>query len=276
MGTLFSIVLYADSAEAAKQASDRAFSRVEEINQVFSDYVEDSELSQISQYAFYKEMKVSDEMWALLSLSDKFYRASNGAFNIAMGPLTKLWRRAIRRQEMPQESDIKEALARSNWSDVSLDKSKQTIRLKKEKMRLDMGGIAKGYAIDEAYQTVKQLGIPRALVDGGGDIFAGEPPPNSKGWKVMVKLNGKTQDIYLTNEAVASSGSTYRFIEHNDVMYSHIIDPRNGYGITNPNRINARAPNCVLADAAATALSVMTVEEDIKSLEESFEVSLIK
>ena len=276
MGTLFRIVLYAESAGTAEKASDRAFSRVEEINQIFSDYVEDSELSQISQWAFYEDVIVSDEMWQLLSLSDKFYAASEGAFNIAMGPLTKLWRRAIRRQEMPDESTIQQVLALCDWRDVSLDEEKRTVRLNKQGMRLDMGGIAKGYAIDEAYQTLKQLGFPIALVDGGGDIFAGDPPPDSEGWKVKVQLEGKTQELLLRNEAVASSGSTYKFIAHNDVKYSHIIDPRTGYGISNPKIINVTAQTCMLADAGATALSVLSDAKESLMLEEKFEIRIVK
>lgn len=276
MGTLFRIVLYADSAETAKQASDRAFDSVEQINQVFSDYVEDSELSQISQRAFSKGMKVSDEMWRLLSLSDRFYRVSNGAFNIAMGPLTKLWRRAIRRQEMPDALMLREVLALCDWRDVILDERKQTVRLKKDGMRLDMGGIAKGYAIDEAYQTLEQHGIPIALVDGGGDIFAGDSPPESEGWKIIVEFDSGSRDIYLTNEAIASSGSTYKFIEHNDIMYSHIIDPRTGYGISNPMIINVRAESCMLADAAATALSILSDDKQRLMIEEKFQIHIMR
>lgn len=275
MGTLFRIVLYTESSEKAEAASRHAFDRVKELNKVFSDYLEDSELSQISENAFNKELSVSDDMWHLLNLSDDFYQKSNGSFNAAMGPLTKLWRRAIRRQEMPEKSAILQALKYSHWEDVILNKKAKTVLLKKEKMRLDMGGIAKGFAIDEAYKTLVQHGISIALVDGGGDIMAGDPPPHQKAWHIKLTRDEHVEDHFMSNEAIASSGAKYKSIEHQGKIFSHIIDPFTGYGISAPKTVNVNAKSCVLADAAATALSVINGLETSSILKLQFDIQVL-
>jgi len=260
MGTLFRIVIYADSEVKAQQASTKAFDRIEDLNTVFSDYLETSELSLISTHAFQQKVNVSDEMWHLLTLCDELYHQSDGAFNIAMGPLTKLWRRAIRRQEMPSEKSIAEALQKSDWNDVVLDARDNSIRFKTNGMRLDMGGIAKGFAVDQAYKILLTEGLAISLVDGGGDIYAGEAPPEKKGWKINIESNSKlgNQEVILKNEAIASSGSIFKFVEHENQRYSHIINPITGYGISDPRNVTVRSKNCVEADACATTFSILS------------------
>lgn len=276
MGTLFRIVLYAESQQVAEEASADAFDRVAELNQVFSDYLVESELSQISQNAFNQEVKVSEDMWYLLSLSDDFNSQSNGSFNAAMGPLTKLWRRAIRRQEMPETIAIEQALANSQWQDVILHRETKTVSLKKEKMRLDMGGIAKGFAIDEAYKTLVRHGISIALVDGGGDIMAGDPPPDKDGWQINVTHLDKVDELYMSNQAIASSGSTYKYLLYEDKVYSHIIDPMTGYGIADPQIINVKASSCVRADGLATTLSLISDVKEIARLKKEYSFDLLR
>lgn len=268
MGTLFRIVMYAESEILAQKASTKAFDRIEELNTVFSDYLETSELSLISKHAFQQNVKVSDEMWPLLKLADELHHLSEGSFNIAMGPLTKLWRRAIRRQELPAEKSIKEALDKSDWNDVVLDESDKSIRFKTEGMRLDMGGIAKGHTVDEAYKILLEEGIPISLVDGGGDIFVGDAPPDKEGWTITIESNSnqETQNLVLSNTAVASSGSTFKFIDNDNQRYSHIINPITGYGISDPKTVNVRSNSCVLADAFATTFSVLTDPMAVKKI----------
>jgi len=156
-----------------------------------------------------------------------------------MGPLTKLWRRAIRRQEMPDKKRIDEALQNSDWKDVVLDDKDQSVYFIREGMRLDMGGIAKGYAIDQAYKVLFNEGYPISLIDGGGDIYAGHAPPEKEGWTLTIESNTHQEnvDIILKNAAVASSGSSFRYIEFDNERYSHMINPMTGYGINNPHTV---------------------------------------
>lgn len=268
MGTLFRIVMYADSDIHAEKASIKAFDKIEELNRIFSDYLETSELSLISKHAYQNKVLVSDDMWYLLKLSDEMYYQSDGAFNIAMGPLTKLWRRAIRRQEVPDQNSIQKALIKSDWTDVELDENDQSIQFKIEGMRLDMGGIAKGYAVDQAYEILKNEGLTMSLVDGGGDVFAGQAPPEKEGWTITIEAdsNQETQDIILVNEAIASSGSIFKFVEHDGKRYSHIISPRTGYGISNPKNVNVKSKTCVFADACATTFSILKNPNEVNRI----------
>lgn len=276
MGTLFRIVLYADSQTKADDVSRKAFDRVVELNGIFSDYVESSELSKISKNAYSQKVIVSDEMWTLLSKADSLYSITNGSFNVAMGPLTKLWRRAIRRQELPSLELLNDALRRSQWTDVILNKSSQSIKFKREGMRLDMGGIAKGYAVDQVYQLLKNDGVSIALVDGGGDIFAGNPPPNQDGWKVTVQLDGSSTELLLKNEAVACSGARFKHLVYENTQYSHIVDPKSGYGISSPALVNIKANSCMLADALATCCSIINENLQILTWQEQIQFEVLR
>jgi FAD:protein FMN transferase len=174
------------------------------------------------------------------------------------GELTKLWRRAFRQKEFPTASEIEAARKTVGFKDLELKKN--TAQLKKTGMRLDLGGIAKGYAVDEAMAVIRSHGITVALVDGGGDMLAGDAPPGNIGWLIEKPALGKdgltTEKIPLKNAAIATSGDTYKFLEHDGKRYSHILDPRTGMGITSRQLVTVTAPTCMEADAWATAMSV--------------------
>ncbi len=260
MGTEFKIVLYTESDSLAQTVSSEAFARIAELEQVFSDYREDSEVSQLSALAGTGEWKrASNDLWNVLIYARQVTDRSKGAFDFTVGALTKLWRKAFRQGEMPSETAIQEALNTVGFKQVKLDKQK--VSLLKTGTRLDFGGVAKGYAVDEALKVLKKRAVPIALVDGGGDIAVGNPPPNEIGWKVERTVYGEDgqltkQPMTMANQAIATSGSTERYLEHDGKRYSHIIDPRTGYGVTKQGIVSVVAPTCAEADAWATALSV--------------------
>lgn len=252
MGTLFQLTVYHSSDSLANLASQHAFKRVAELDSICSDYRLDSELNYVSEYAPKEPIVISQDLNFLLKESKKLYQQSEGLFSIASGPLTKLWRRSIRRKELPDSAIIENLLTHSQTSDVKLDVDSNTVQLLKEDMRLDLGGIAKGYAVDEAFKVLHTFGIEQAIVDGGGDIYAGKSPTGDK-WKVVVGKRIVELDNYT---AIATSGSTFKFLKIDDVSYSHIIDPRTGWGISNPNEVSVIADKCYIADALATVLSI--------------------
>jgi thiamine biosynthesis lipoprotein len=270
MGTEFRIVLYAADKELADRAAAAAFSRIDELNLIFSDYQEDSELSKLSDTAGSgRKVNVSSELWEVLYFAKQLSKKSTGAFDVSIGPLSKLWRRAFRRGEFPETDLIMAAKAQVNFRKIKLYSRKQAVKLKLNNMRLDLGGIAKGYTVDAVYLTLTEHGIEQALVDGGGDIYAGAPPPGEAAWEVKYVPADtlKTEaTIQLKYGAMASSGSTYKFLEWNGRRYSHIIDPRTGFGITETAIINVTADNCMKADALASALSVLSTAEREKLL----------
>lgn len=259
MGTDFRIVAYHPDSVMLKEAVEKAFLRVAVLEKVFSDYMENSEVSWLSDNG--KANDISDELWEVLNYSLDVSRRSEGAFDVSVGALTKIWRRAFRQKEFPSNKEIEQATATVGFESIKTKERNKAVKLDKEGMRLDFGGIAAGYAVDEAMGWLKEYGITTALVEGGGDIYAGLPPPGQQGWVIEVPdkiVNGELtfKKVYLANIAITTSGDTYRYLEHEGKRYSHIIDPRTGYGLTNHRVVTVTAPTCMAADAWATAASV--------------------
>ncbi len=261
MGTDFRIIAYHADSVKLKEAVEKAYARVAILEKVFSDYDENSEVSWLSKDG--KESEVSDELWDVLQYSLEVSRRSEGAFDVSVGALSKVWRKAFRQKEFPSNAELNRAAATVGYEYIKMKESKRTrtIKLEKPGMRLDFGGIAVGYAVDEAMAWLNEYGITTALVDGGGDILLGDAPPGQKGWEIEVPdklVNGELtfKKTYLANTAITTSGDTYRYLEHEGKRYSHIIDPRTGLGLTSRRVVTVTAPTCIAADAWATAASV--------------------
>lgn len=254
MGTLFRIVLYTEDSLTAQAAAQAAFARIDSLDAMLSDYREDSELSRLSARAGDGEwVKVSGELWYLLLASKQISIVSDGAFDPTIGPLSKLWRKAFRQGEFPDTAALRAAKEKVGYQHLQFQETQQMARLALPGMRLDLGGIAKGYAVDKAMKVLRQHGISIALVDGGGDLLAAGPPPGKEGWEIAI---GEGISLPVTERAVATSGDTYRYLDWEGRRYSHIIDPRSGLGVGHRRQISVLAPDCTTADALASALSV--------------------
>ena len=263
MGTLFKITLYSSDSVKAFQAAKEAFHRIDTLNYYFSDYDPESELNALSSQSGVDTcVQVSEELWDVIGKSIEMYAYSGGAFDITIGPKVQLWRRARRKNSLPDRRDIRKASKSIGSQYIKREVTGRCIRLKKPNMRLDLGGIAKGYAVDEAFSILKGHGISQALVDGGGDLMLGDPPPGKEGWEIQMEylqeggIPGDTV-LVLDNLAVATSGDTYRYIEIDGERYSHIMDPKSGFGLTNRRKVTVLAPACVWADAWASATSIL-------------------
>ncbi len=254
MGAPFRIVLYANSRERAKNAAEAAFKRVQALNQIFSDYETDSELSELSRTAGSgKAVPVSDDLWRILIRAQQFARLSDGAFDVTVGPCISLWRKARREKRLPDPARLSETLRSVGYQNFEL--KNKTARLLVPDMKLDLGGIAKGYAVDEAMEVLKGHGIRRALVAAAGDIRVSKSPPDKPGWQIEI---GSPAKIVSTSQtAVSTSGDIFQFLEVNGVRYSHIVDPRTGVGLTNQLLVTVIAEDSTTADALATAISVL-------------------
>ena len=261
MGTEFRILLYAPDSTQAQLSAREAFQKIAALEQIMSDYQEASEISLLAGIAGDSKTRtpVSGDLWKVLSYAQQVAKRSDGAFDVTAGALTKLWRRAFRQKEFPSAEEIEAARKTVGFKDLELGKN-NTVRLKKPGMRLDLGGIAKGYAVDEAMAVIRSHGITVAMVDGGGDILAGDAPPGAVGWLIEKPALGQdglaTEKMPLKNAAIATSGTTYKFLEHDGKRYSHILDPRTGMGVTTRQLVTVTAPTCMEADAWATAMSV--------------------
>lgn len=254
MGVDTPIIVYAEREAQAVQACRAAYARISAIEQRMSDYRPDSELNLLCQRAVGRWAKVSPALFYVLWRAHKLARQTDGAFDITVGALVRLWREARRTGKLPDAATLRDAKARAGYQQMELSLSRRALRLKTAGMQLDLGGIAKGYACDVALRTLRRYGITRALIQMGGDIVAGDAPPNEPGWKIALPEGGFTT---LHHAALSTSGSTEQYVEINGVRYAHIIDPRTGLGLTKLVLARVRAPNGVTADSLATAAAVM-------------------
>lgn len=274
MGLPVRVTLYAPDEATARAAADRAFARVEALNAVFSDYDSDSELSKLSDSAGSAQaVRVGAELWQVLEFAQRVSTLSNGGFDITVGPVVNLWRVARRKRALPSPDRLQEALARVGYRHMELDPSAHTALLRKPRMRLDVGGIAKGYAMEEALKVLRSLGFPRAMVAGGGDIALGEAPPDERGWRIEVSsldAGGAPAPRYLrlANCSVATSGDLFQRLEIEGKRYSHIVDPRTGIGLTDHSLVTVVAERGIEADALSKVLAVLGPMEAMPILEQ--------
>jgi thiamine biosynthesis lipoprotein len=279
MGLPFRITLYADGEAAAKAAVDAAFERIAVLNSILSDYDSDSEISRLSRTSGQgKVVPVSGDLWNVLERGQAMAVRTDGAFDVTVGPLVNLWRRARRKAELPSDELISEMRARVGFRNLRLDPAQHTAELLLPEMRLDVGSIGKAYAVDAALAVLKDRGFPRALVAGSGDMAAGDPPPGQAGWRIEVApLDAPgappPQVVLLANRAVATSGDVFQRAEIGGKRYSHIVDPHTGIGLTDHALVSVLAPDCATANSFSTAINVLGPERGLKLVEETPGVS---
>ncbi len=264
MGTLFRVVLYAEDARAGERAARAALERVQELDRALSDYREDSELVQLGRRSDAQAptawIELGPDLERVLRAAQQLSELTNGAFDVTVGPLTALWRRAQRQHELPRRERIETALDACGWRKLELDPGAPRARLLARHMRLDPGGIAKGFALDEALAQLERAGFQRAMVVGGGDVAAGRAPPGERGWRVAIAPFDDERErieLRLEHRAVSTSGDAFQVLELDGKRWSHIVDPRTGWALSSRTSASVIAPYATLSDALATALCVL-------------------
>jgi thiamine biosynthesis lipoprotein len=270
MGSEFKIVLYTADASLARSASRAAFARIAALDATLSDYRPDSELMRLCDRAGGPPVAVSADLFDVLTRARAMSERSGGAFDITVGPVVRLWRRARRNRKMPDAESLARARARVGSDQLRLDPVARTAQLLKPGMKLDPGGIAKGYACDQALAVLTRAGITSALVAGAGDIVVSGPPldldgdsgDRKAGWTVGIgplEAPGSPPLRFLTlsHAAVSTSGDAERFVEIDGKRYSHIVDPRTGLGVIDRSSVTVVARDGATADSLATAVYVL-------------------
>jgi thiamine biosynthesis lipoprotein len=263
MGVDARLVVYAPDRATAEAACTAAFARIAALDSIMSDYRRDSELNRLSAQAGGPPIRVSAELFKVLRRAQEVSRRSDGAFDVTVGPLIAVWRQARKSGILPEPADIERARRLIGWRKVRLDNRARTVRLTVAGMKLDLGGIAKGYADDEAQCVLKQHGITRALVEMGGDIVVSGPPSDKVGWTIRVPNAGDDQgpaDMHFANRAISTSGDTEQFAVIGGRRYSHVVDPRTGQALTNRVQVTVIAANGLTSDPLSTALTVLRRE----------------
>jgi thiamine biosynthesis lipoprotein len=220
---------------------------------------------------------VSRELFDVLEESLEISRRSEGAFDVTVGPLVTLWRKARRTKKLPTAQELAAAKARVGYQFVQLDVGNRTVELLMPNMRLDFGGIVKGYAAQQARDVLKSHGLPRCLVALSGDIAAGDPPPDAPGWRIGIQgiaLKGiggpdaaPDQYVAIQNQCISTAGDTYQFVEIGGKRYSHILDPKTGLGITRRISVTVIAPSGLVSDGLDTTADILGPEKGLKLLQ---------
>lgn len=274
MGVPFRIVLYAADAAQAEAGARAAFKRVAELNQIMSDYETDSELNELSRTSGKeRDVHVSEDLWTVLERAQYFSSLSDGAFDVTVGPVVSLWRKARRVHELPEEWRVKDALRAVGFRKMLLNPKDHAVTLLVPNMKLDLGGIAKGYALDQEIKLLTERGISSALVTGGGDMAMSNPPPGQSGWRIEIApLDAPNAPpkkfVRLSRAGLATSGDLFQHLEIQGKRYSHVIDPRTGIGLTDHSLVTIIASDCTTADALAKVVGVLGPDKGLKIIEQ--------
>lgn len=261
MGVQVRVVVYALGEEKAAQACREAFRRMAELEDIFSDYRPTSELMRLCARAGGPPVPVSEELFFVLQRAQELAQSTQGAFDVTVGPFVRLWRRIRRGEPWPSEEEWQEARRRVGWWKMRLHPETRGVELTVPGMQLDLGGIAKGYILDQALAVLRREGVSCALIEAGGDIVVGDAPPGREGWRIEVAYAEPSwRWVTLANAALSTSGDTEQFVEINGVRYSHIVDPRTGWGVSHRIAATVIAPDGITSDSLATALCVLGEE----------------
>ena len=272
MGSLFRITLYAPDRARADAAAVAGYRRVAELDNIMSDYDPHSELMRLCQKPAETPEHVSRDLFDILQYSQKVSEESGGVFDVTVGPFVQLWRTARKKKALPAPAELAEAARVVGYRKLVLDAREQTATLAVPNMRLDLGGIAKGYAADQALAVMRRMSTTRAMVAASGDIALGDPPPGRTGWAIGIasidpKDEGVSKTVLLKNAGISTSGDAEQYVEINGVRYSHIIDPATGLGLTNRIQATIIGPNATTTDGLDNTICGMGVERGLKLID---------
>ncbi len=279
MGTQFSLRLWAtpEETDAAKAAADAAFDRIAALERVFSDYQVDSEITLLTTHPPGEKIPISGDLFQVLVKTEQLSRETDGAFDVTVGPMIRLWRQSRKNHRLPTADRVAQARERSGWQKLELDRETPAVTLGAEFMQLDFGGIVKGYSADEALDILKQRGFSQSLVAASGDIVVGDPPPGKDAWRIGIRSldavlandpeHPLTGTVPLLNGAISTSGDTQQAVNIDGVRYSHIVDPKTALGLTHRIAVTVIGPDATTTDSYATTVSVLGREKGLAFIE---------
>lgn len=269
MGT--SVEITVSQAEPAKAggAVAAAFREVEGIDSLMSHYREDSEVRQITRNAGERETPVSPETLEVIERALYFSHLSGGAFDVTIGPVFRLWN--FKDGRVPEERRLRENLRLVNYRKIKVDRLRSTVFLQSQGMDLDLGAIAKGYAMDRAFAVLQKRGMENILVSAGGDLRVGGAKEKGEPWTVGIqhpRLPSKLIAILRPHQAaVATSGDYEKFFLQGGERYHHILDPSTGAPARECQSVTIMAPLAMDADALATAIFVLGPKKGFSLIE---------
>ena len=259
MGTLVEITVHESDKELAQKAINKSFSEMSRLEKIMSSYLPGSELSKLNASAEKKsKVSVSSDLLKVIQRGVYWGMLSNGAFDISIGPATKLWKFSSGSPSLPDSNQLLNATNLINYKDIVIDDS--SVSLKKTGMSLNLGAIGKGYAVDQAIDVLKKMKIKSGLINAGGDLMA-FGLKKTKSWHIGIQHPRKPEQIIASldvkDKAVATSGDYQRYFIKDKIRYHHILDPKNGWPANQTISATVIANTVMDADAVSTALFVL-------------------
>jgi thiamine biosynthesis lipoprotein len=271
MDTVVMVQIFTDDQREAQRAADKMFTVMADLEKKFNRHLEGSEVAAINSRAGQVPVDVSAATFALIERALNYSQLTSSAFDITVAPLLDLWGFADEEQHIPAAEELEQALAFVDCTEVVLDRQAQTVFLPRPGMALDLGGIAKGYIVDQGAEVLQEAGIKSALIDAGGDIrvigFKADQTP----WRIGIKhprQNSRLAAVLpLVDSSVATSGDYERFFEGDGVRYHHLLNPQTGRPARGLSSVTIVASEAADADALSTAIFILGAEEGRDLLE---------
>jgi thiamine biosynthesis lipoprotein len=259
MGTSVEITLSQIDPKKAEEAMEAAFQEVERINFLMSHYRPDSEVSQISRHAGQKGIQVSPETLQVIERALYFSRLSDGAFDITIGPVFRLWN--FREGKIPSDHSLRENLKKVDYRKIQVNRTRSSVFLQEQGMEIDLGAIAKGYAVDRACEILRKKGSGNFLVNAGGDLKLGGLKDKGIPWTIGIQHPRLSSDLIAKlrprDAAIATSGDYEKFFVRGIERYHHILVPSKGLPARECQSVTIMAPSAMDADGLATAVFVL-------------------
>ncbi len=263
MGTMIEIILMGDDEEPANKAALQAFQEMKRIETLMSPWIDSSDVTRINRSAGKEWVKVSPETMEVIKKAKEISELSEGGFDITVAPLVDLWRKAREKKTPPSMEDVKGKSDLVNFKNIGIDPEGKVF-LKKKDMAIDLGGIAKGYAVDRAFKLLKSLGYKNLIVNAGGDLRVGGTK-NKQPWSIGIQNPRESQEILarisVSDTAIATSGDYEKYFIFQGKRYHHIFNPKDGFPTEDSQSVTIIAKDCITADGLATAVFVLGAEK---------------
>ncbi len=260
MSTIAQLKFYGrpDQVEKAANLTQEVFAMVEKDCSTFE---ESSELYKLNHSAFEKPFKCSDLLWEVLRKSREAHKLSDGAFDPTIRPLMELWGFYRKRYELPPQSELDEAMKRVGLDKVIFNDTDHTVQFTVKDMSLDLGGIAKGYAVDMAAENVRKIGVNAGIINLAGNIYCFPTPPQKRKFYTVSIRNPLNKEkacgvIRILNKSVATSGNYERYVTFNGKNYTHIINPKTGHPVEDMLSVTVLTDSATDADMFSTSIFV--------------------
>lgn len=271
MGTYVEVQVWCKDEKKANTGIQDAFKAMENVDETMSDYRDDSIISQLNRGGKGVFHVKDRDTFHVIQEATRISRLSHGAFDITIGPLMYLWFKNKQNNSIPGRETIEKVLGSIGYFHYQLNENTQEISFDQEGIQLDLGAIAKGFAVDKAISMLKKHGLTKIMVNAGGDLYVFDPPPGKSDWNIglLDPFNKKKSllTIPVTRSAIATSGNYEKFFTVGNKKFCHIIDPRTGYPVDGIVSVTVIAKNAMLSDALATTFFIMGYPEGLNKAE---------